>query len=622
MDGTPFSLHEQFALSFDGKASPAVSLRGEAEDEPHLLPSTWGFGWYPDNQRAAAIVRDAGRPRPVSRAGLREHADEVLSSLFLGHTHGLHQGSGDDEPQPCIRSYAARQWLFSSAGELSPDIRTALSLDESFDIAPVGTSPAEHAFSWVVAAIRSEGCRTIEEFGWPRLQDVLFRLNGFGAASFLLSDGIDLVAYRDVQERSPLHWARLTPPHYATRLDGRTFTIDFDGPLDVSRTLLAISTYPMRGAQWMPMEPGELRVARRGAFVWSSHPNGIDEQVFSFLRMSPPRSRQASYSPYPHATGEQQQLATANPPAAPQLKSGPELATLSVVHETIYRYTSPVERSTHRFCLRPVRDDRQDILEHSLSVSVDGVWRDFEDVFGNRATLLEVSAPFQEMRIESRSTLRVGGVHPSQLKSPLHNEQIPLVWMPWQRQMMQAYLMPPELPEPELRELSEFAMSFVVRNDYDLVETLLDMNRTIYRDFVYVPGSTTIETTPFQVYVQRRGVCQDFANVLICLARLLGVPARYRVGYIFTGASYENQIQSDASHAWAEVYLPWTGWFGFDPTNGCLAGSDHVRTACGRQFRDAAPTTGTIYRGGGRETLEVHVRVERLDGFDVPLRGV
>ena len=91
----------------------------------------------------------------------------------------------------------------------------------------------------------------------------------------------------------------------------------------------------MRGAQWMPMEPGELRVARRGAFVWSSHPNGIDEQVFSFLRLSPPRSRQASYSPYPHTTGEQQQYATASPPTAPLVRPGPDVETLSVVHETV-----------------------------------------------------------------------------------------------------------------------------------------------------------------------------------------------------------------------------------------------------------------------------------------------
>jgi transglutaminase-like putative cysteine protease len=108
-------------------------------------------------------------------------------------------------------------------------------------------------------------------------------------------------------------------------------------------------------------------------------------------------------------------------------------------------------------------------------------------------------------------------------------------------------------------------------------------------------------------------VCQDFANLLICLARLLGIPARYRVGYIYTGAQYENKVQSDASHAWTELYLPWFGWQGFDPTNGCLVGRDHVRVACGRHYRDATPTSGTILRGGGTETLSIAVRVEPID---------
>ena len=106
-------------------------------------------------------------------------------------------------------------------------------------------------------------------------------------------------------------------------------------------------------------------------------------------------------------------------------------------------------------------------------------------------------------------------------------------------------------------------------------------------------------------------MCQDFAHLLICLARLLDVPARYRVGYIHTGSDYENRLQSEASHAWVEIYLPGAGWRGLDPTNGCLVGPDHVRVACGRHFWDAAPTSGTIYGGSG-ETLSVEVRVERV----------
>jgi transglutaminase-like putative cysteine protease len=81
------------------------------------------------------------------------------------------------------------------------------------------------------------------------------------------------------------------------------------------------------------------------------------------------------------------------------------------------------------------------------------------------------------------------------------------------------------------------------------------------------------------------------------------------VGYIYTGRDYENKIQSDASHAWAEVYLPSVGWHGYDPTNGRPAELDHIRVAAGRNFRDATPTSGTIYKGGTGETLTVGVRV-------------
>ena len=64
---------------------------------------------------------------------------------------------------------------------------------------------------------------------------------------------------------------------------------------------------------------------------------------------------------------------------------------------------------------------------------------------------------------------------------------------------------------------------------------------------------------------------------------------------------------------WVELYLPWAGWRGYDPTNGCLADLDHLRVAVGRNYRDATPTSGTIYKGGKGETLTVQVRVEAED---------
>jgi transglutaminase-like putative cysteine protease len=156
-------------------------------------------------------------------------------------------------------------------------------------------------------------------------------------------------------------------------------------------------------------------------------------------------------------------------------------------------------------------------------------------------------------------------------------------------------------------------MSFVERNAYDLLDTLLDINQTIFREYQYRQGSTTVFTTPFEAYVNRRGVCQDFANLFICLARLLGVPARYVCGYVYARPTNPNQLQSEASHAWVQLYLPEVGWKGFDPTNGILTQTEHIRVAVGRNYIDASPTSGTIFVGGGPETLDVHVRVEPVE---------
>ena len=253
----------------------------------------------------------------------------------------------------------------------------------------------------------------------------------------------------------------------------------------------------------------------------------------------------------------------------------------------------------------------QSKLSYRIDVSVDGKRTEFEDVFGNRVTRLDIDQPFTELAIVSRALVEVRDTNPLAFRSRLHaRTAIPVVWMPWQRHMLQPYLLPPELPETQLLELTDYAMSFVQRNDSDLLETLLDMNLSIFSEYRYVQGVTNLATTPFDVYSTRRGVCQDFANLFICLARLLGVPARYVCGYVYTGPQGQNQARSEASHAWVQFYLPEVGWKGFDPTNGVVTQTDHVRVAVGRAYVDATPTSGTIFVGGGRETLEVEVHCE------------
>jgi transglutaminase-like putative cysteine protease len=286
----------------------------------------------------------------------------------------------------------------------------------------------------------------------------------------------------------------------------------------------------------------------------------------------------------------------------------------SVTHTTSYTYSAPVYESAHAFRLRPVHDRFQEVLDHQLLVSVPGRSRELEDVFGNHAVHYEISQPYTELIIEAKSTVRVHAGAGLAGPSPLPEASIPIPWMPWQSQMMMPYLLPPELEQSQLYELSDFARTFVYRNGHNLVASLLDMTRSLFQEIEYVPGATMLETTPFEVYRGRQGVCQDFANLLICLSRLERVPARYRVGYLHTGGNYENKIQAEASHAWVEVYLPSQGWKGLDPTNGVPVMLDHIRVAGGRNYRDATPTSGVIKVGGGDETLNVSVRVEVLEG--------
>ncbi len=290
---------------------------------------------------------------------------------------------------------------------------------------------------------------------------------------------------------------------------------------------------------------------------------------------------------------------------------------LSVRHATHYLYETPIRRSVHRVHHRPVHDGHQYVRNYRLAVVPEVPVIEYEDVFGNQAAHFAIERPYTELLIVAESVVELVDVNPFAFASLPIRPSFPLVWMPWERLMLEPYLQPVELPELQLKELYDYAMSFVERNDRDLMETLFAINLTLFREYRYVPGSTSLETTPFQVYTHRIGVCQDFANLFICMARLLGIPARYVCGYVYTGnpagSGSGSRADSDASHAWVQLYIPKVGWKGFDPTNGTLPSTDHVRVAYGRHFRDTSPTSGTLFSIGPiRESMQIDVAVEEV----------
>ncbi len=581
------------AMSFEGDFAPSFDL--------HCLrpgrrpPDGWGIGYYPGGGPSAAVLKEPTPPHGSIRSELIKAWEHLESSLFVLHIRVATWGPiTDANTQPFSRSWGGRDWLIAHGGSLT----TRLTPRPGARFEAVGSTDTEQIFCELLERIADRGWRSLGDCDPEVLRGWFAELNGQGSMTTLLSDGRDLAVYADRDGVGGVQVWEIVPPYASLQFGDEDLTVDLTQRGAKPRKGVVVSSDPlevtgMPDATWRRLRAGHLMIIRQGAVRVEVAPPAADAP--SDRESGRPTVRTARTVPHPVASPQRQ---------------------LDVLHRTVYRYQRAVERSTHNLRLEPVHDHLQRVLQHAVRVTLDGealttVQRAaYDDVFGNRAQRLLIERPYTELVIEARSTVELLDCDPLAFRPLRVRSSIPLVWMPWQRQILEPFLQPPELPESQLIELLDYAMSFVKRNDSDLLETLLDMNSAIHREYAYRQGTTTVHTTPFEVYVNRHGVCQDFTNLFICLARLLGVPARYVCGYVYTGPKHENHRQSEASHAWVQVYLPEVGWKGFDPTNGVLTQTDHVRVAVGRTYVDATPTSGTIYVGGGMETLEVSVVVQ------------
>jgi transglutaminase-like putative cysteine protease len=166
---------------------------------------------------------------------------------------------------------------------------------------------------------------------------------------------------------------------------------------------------------------------------------------------------------------------------------------------------------------------------------------------------------------------------------------------------------------------TEAAAMFVANRP--VLEAAIAFTRKIKASYLYDPKATDISTPIAEAHRQRRGVCQDFAHIMIAGLRGLGLSAMYVSGYLRTipPKGTERLEGADATHAWVALWCgPELGWIGLDPTNGILAGTDHVVIAMGRDYADVAPVSGVIL-SSGRHELSVAVDVVPVE--DRPKRG-
>jgi transglutaminase-like putative cysteine protease len=315
-----------------------------------------------------------------------------------------------------------------------------------------------------------------------------------------------------------------------------------------------------------------------------------------------------------------------------------------VRHDTAYSYASDVVHSHQLLHLVPRPSKFQECVEHSISISPSAFHRrDEVDAFGNIVTRVELEHAHRRLDV---STAMEVDVHPRPVVAAANTD-------PWEQVRDSLSYKSGRWPSQEVLEACRFRHeSPYIRvkqafTDYGaecfaagrpVLACAEALMQKIHRELKYSPGETSIATPLSEVLENKRGVCQDFAHLMLACLRSRGLAARYVSGYIrlrpalppaadcgegdpATASlaiqpvrSPEPQLDwvgAGASHAWVSVYSPPFGWLELDPTNNVYVGTDHIAIAWGRDFGDVSPLRGVIL-GGGSHHLSVAVTVEPL----------
>lgn len=291
--------------------------------------------------------------------------------------------------------------------------------------------------------------------------------------------------------------------------------------------------------------------------------------------------------------------------------------TYRVKHETLYKYSAEVVHAHHLFHLVPRAMTHQACSEQSIRITPEPSSNlDAVDAFGNPLRRMEFNRPHQELSVASEMKVEVRERRATEAATEawerVRNRLLYTSRPPGDEQL-DALRYRVESPYVRIKQAFTEYGADCFSAGRPLLAAADALMMKLYREMKYTPGVTDISTPLLQVLEDKRGVCQDYAHLMIACLRARGLAARYVSGYLRTTPRPGDSqlVGADASHAWVAVFCPPLGWVEFDPTNGVRAGLDHIAIAWGRDFGDVSPLRGVIL-GGGSHTLAVKVHVQSL----------
>ena len=299
-------------------------------------------------------------------------------------------------------------------------------------------------------------------------------------------------------------------------------------------------------------------------------------------------------------------------PALPAASPAVAADRYTVEHETRYTYRVPVAQSWQLAHLTPARLPWQNVLSHELVIEPPPDERhERRDAFGNGVTHFGVHAPHPLLSVRMSCQVEISD-------RPDADAAASLAWEAVREALLdepaQDALVPVRMAEPStLVPWSDLAHAYAAptfASGRDWLDAVTDVMRRIHRDFEFDADATTVTTSVDEVLAERRGVCQDFAHVMLACLRSHGLPARYVSGYLLTQPppGRPRLLGADVSHAWVAAYSPRHGWVEFDPTNDQRADRRYITLATGADFADVVPLRGVILGGRG-QAMKVAVSV-------------